>query len=81
MPASWFTGSQVQDPCPKASRTGNLIHRFSPHYELRLRRCSMRDMISQDNTSKQMGTQTGAALWTAVWRYLNKLNMELPYDP
>ena len=25
--------------------------------------------------------QTGAALWKAVWRYLKKLKMHLPFDP
>ena len=28
-----------------------------------------------------MGMQTGAAAWKAVWRFLKKLKMELPYDP
>ena len=28
-----------------------------------------------------MGMQTGAALWKAVWKFLKKLKIELPYDP
>ena len=29
-----------------------------------------------------VGMQIGAAnLWKAVWRYLKKLKMEMPYDP
>ena len=28
-----------------------------------------------------MGMQTGAALWKAVWKFLKKLKIEIPYDP
>ena len=28
-----------------------------------------------------VGMQIGAPLWKAVWRYLKKLKMNLPFDP
>ena len=28
-----------------------------------------------------VGIQTGKPLWKAVWRYLKKLKMDLPFDP